>query len=172
MNIKILTYPDPRLRKKTKPITKIDDTIRRLTRQMLDVMYKEGGVGLAAIQVGKPIRLIVINLTKKPSDEIVLINPKIVKKMGKIQETEGCLSLPGIKASVPRYKNIVCRTLNLEGKELYIDTNSKESEAGQLLSRVIQHELDHLEGILFIDYLSDADRKPLTHQLKDLEAKY
>lgn len=171
MAIKIIKYPHPVLRKKAKPILKIDKTIAGLAQQMLDAMYKEGGVGLAAPQVGKSIRMIVINLTKKPSDAIVLINPRIEKKTGKIQEAEGCLSLPGLTAEVTRCKGVVCRARNLEDKDIVIDTETIEPKVAEVLARVIQHESDHLDGILFIDYLSDSQKKALSRQLQELEAK-
>lgn len=164
-----MAYPDPRLRKKAKLVKEIDASIKDFVRQMFNLMYKQGGVGLAATQVGKLIRLVVINLTKKPSDEIVLINPKIDKKTGEIKDTEGCLSLPGLTAKVRRYRRIVCRAIDLEGKEFSIDTDlyvpPKEAEdRPSLLARALQHEIDHLDGILFIDYLSDAEKKGLALQ--------
>jgi peptide deformylase len=169
--LKILTYPNPVLRKKSAPITKFDGSIKRIARQMLDAMYKANGVGLAAIQVGKPIRLIVINLSKKPEGEIVLINPKLDKKGEKIVSAEGCLSLPGVSAEISRYKNVICRALNAEGKEFHIDTNSLDSEIGAILAKAFQHEYDHLEGTLCVDYLSEADKKLFEEQLKNSEAK-
>ena len=181
-NIKILKYPHPALRKKAKPIIKVDKSIIRLAQQMLDAMYKEGGVGLAAPQVGKSVRMVVINLTKKPSDAIVLINPKIEKKTGKLHESEGCLSLPGLTAEVNRCKEVVCRALNLEDREIIINTETvhpggsaggmTDPRVAEVLARVIQHELDHLDGILFIDYLSDIQKKALDQQLQALEAQH
>lgn len=171
-NIKILKYPHPALRKKARPVMKIDKSIIRLAQQMLDAMYKEGGVGLAATQIGKSIRMVVINLTKKPSDAFILINPKIEKKTGKIQETEGCLSLPGMTAEVTRCKGIICRALNLEDKEIIIDTENIDPKVAEVLSRVIQHELDHLDGVLFIDYLSDSEKKNIAQQLQTLKTQF
>jgi len=172
MAIKVIKYPHPALRKKAKPIIKIDKSIITLAQQMLDVMYKEGGVGLAAPQVGKSIRMVVINLTKKPSDAIVLINPKIEKKTGKLHESEGCLSVPGVTAEVIRCKGVVCKALNLEDKEIVIDTETADPKVAEVLARVIQHELDHLDGILFIDYLSDSQKEALGKQLQTLEAQH
>lgn len=162
--MKVLIYPHPSLRKKAKTVKQIDGNIRQLARQMLDLMYKEGGVGLAATQVGKPIRLIVVNLSKKPSDEIVLINPQINFSQGKIEEVEGCLSLPGISARVTRYQQIMGEAISLEGRQITFDFRD-------LLSRIIQHEIDHLDGILFIDRLTESARKEIASQLKTLEEK-
>lgn len=173
MKLRILTYPHPALRKKAKPVNRIDESIRHLARAMLGLMYKENGVGLAATQVGKLVRLIVINTTKKPTDEIILINPRIEKTSGLIQEPEGCLSFPGLSARVSRHKRIICRATDINGKEIFIDTGLTVSDdkkpAPCLLSRVIQHEIDHLDGIVFIDHLSPEDKESLSDALRKLK---
>ena len=122
--MKILTYPDSKLRQKAKPLKTINKDIVKLARNMLDLMYKESGIGLAATQISNPIRMLVINLTKKPLDEIILINPKITKKSGKFNEEEGCLSVPGVKAIIPRYKRIICKAKNIVGQDITIDTGN------------------------------------------------
>jgi peptide deformylase len=170
MKLTILKYPDPKLRRKAQDVRQINKDLKQLARKMLDLMYKENGVGLAATQVGKPLRMLVINLSKKPAGEIVLINPKINKKSGKIHEEEGCLSVPGFSAKVSRHKRILCEALNLDGRKIEIDTGlipvTEEQSIQDNLSRVIQHEMDHLDGVLFVDYLTEEEKKALKEKVK------
>ena len=144
--MRILKYPDPILNQKAKSVKKIDRSIHQLAKAMLELMYKENGVGLAANQVGKLVRLVVLNLTKNPSDEVILINPRIIKRTGEVEAPEGCLSVPGINMPVCRSAQVVCEATNLEGEKITFN-------ATETLSRAIQHEIDHLNGILFINRL-------------------
>ncbi|MBI4834331.1 MAG: peptide deformylase [Planctomycetes bacterium] len=163
MKLTILKYPDHKLRRKAQDVKEINKDLKQLARKMLDLMYKENGIGLAATQVGRPLRMVVINLSKKPEGELVLVNPKITKKSGKLCEEEGCLSVPGFSAKVPRHKRILCEALNLDGQKIEIDTGlvpvSEDKNIQENLSRVIQHETDHLNGVLFVDYLTGEEKK-------------
>jgi len=152
--MKVLTYPHKSLTKKAAPVKAFNNTIRDLARKMFQLMYKENGVGLAATQIGEACRLIVVNPTKKSSDEIVLVNPQIAKSSGNICEEEGCLSLPGISAKVNRSLKITCHAFNLKGEKI-------NDEFEDILARVVQHEIDHLNGILFVDRLSPGEKDAL-----------
>ncbi|HJV67438.1 MAG TPA: peptide deformylase [Geomonas sp.] len=145
----ILTYPDPELKKRSNPVTVITDKTRELVRDMAETMYAAPGVGLAAPQIGVHQRVIVIDVsTKEDSPElIVAINPEIVHGEGEAFEEEGCLSIPKFSANVRRHARVVVRALNLEGEEITY-------RADDLLAIAFQHEIDHLDGILFIDHLS------------------
>ena len=150
MKRKILIEPDPLLRKKSEPLEKVDDEIRKLMRDMLETMYDAPGIGLAAVQIGICKRMIVIDITKdeKKKNPLFLINPVIIKKSDKTSiYEEGCLSLPGQYAEIERPAECFLKYVDLNGKE-------KELKAEGLLSTCIQHEVDHLNGVLFIDYLS------------------
>ncbi len=157
----ILTIPDPRLREKAKEITKIDDNIKKIAYDMVETMYAHKGVGLAATQVGIPIRLIVIDVDQIEGDPnpIICINPEIIEGKEKVKNEEGCLSIPGYSASVERFGYVKVRFMDLDG-------NQKEIEATELLSRAFQHEIDHLNGILFIDHLSRLKRELFLKKLK------
>ncbi len=169
MKRKILIEPDPILRKKSEPLEKVDDNIRKLMNEMLETMYNAPGIGLAAVQVGILKRLIVIDLSKENEKKtpLFLINPKIINKS---KETsvyeEGCLSLPGHFAEIERPSKCQLKYIDYNGKE-------KELEAEGLLSTCIQHEIDHLNGILFIDYLSKIKKdmiiKKLVKNKKEIE---
>ena len=160
--MKILTYPNRKLHKKIKKVDKIDRALKKIVRRMFDLMYKEGGVGLAASQAGYQFRLAVINLTKNPKDELVLINPVITDRNGQVINDEGCLSVPGVTAPVKRSKQITCQALDLNGREIVLRDD-------ELLARVLQHEIDHLNGVLFIDRLEPAERQKIEQKLKELE---
>ncbi|NMC75466.1 MAG: peptide deformylase [Geobacteraceae bacterium] len=146
---RILTYPDPELKKKSAPVTIITEKIRELAHDMAETMYDAPGVGLAAPQIGVHQRVIVIDVSPKDEkpDLIVAINPVIVQGEGVSFEEEGCLSVPRYGANVRRYASVVVKGLNLEGEE----TTWK---ADGLLAIAFQHEIDHLDGILFVDHLS------------------
>jgi peptide deformylase len=151
----IVIYPDPVLRKKLEDIEKIDEKIIKLAADMADTMYEDKGVGLAANQVGSLKRMLVFD--PEPDPEVrnysVLINPYIVEKEGEqLSKEEGCLSLPDIRADVKRYSKIKVKALNLEGEKI-------EVEAEELISIILQHEIDHLDGIVFIDRLSPLKKK-------------
>ncbi|MFH1231767.1 MAG: peptide deformylase [Planctomycetota bacterium] len=153
--MKILTYPDQFLSRESTPVKVFNKNLRQLCQKMFELMYKQNGVGLSATQIGLPHSIVVVNPTKKTSDEIVLINPKIIKTSGKTcEEEEGCLSVPNLSAGIKRFVKITCQSFNLEGKKTISDFEG-------LLSRIIQHEIDHLNGILFIDRLPEDKRKLL-----------
>ena len=151
----IVIYPDPVLRKKLGDIDKIDDEIIKLASDMADTMYEDRGVGLAANQVGSLKRMLVFDPDPDPEvrNYSVLINPHLVEKEGEqLSKEEGCLSLPDIRADVKRYSKIKVEALNLEGEKI-------EVEAEELISIILQHEIDHLNGIVFIDRLSPLKKK-------------
>jgi peptide deformylase len=151
----VLQFPDPRLKVVCDPIDEIDDKVRELASDMLEVMYDEPGIGLAAIQVGEPVRLIVVDTawTEEGAerDPLVLINPEILGREGTITWTEGCLSVPDFQAEVERSQKVRVRGLDLDGGE-YIE------EAEDLRAVCLQHEIDHLDGVLFIDRISRLKR--------------
>jgi peptide deformylase len=153
--MKILTYPDLVLSRKTMVVRVVNKKIRQLSEKMLELMYKHNGVGLAANQIGISLCILVANPTKKPSDELVLINPQIIKTSKETsEEKESCLSIPGISAQVRRYVMLTCQGVNPKGKRV-------KYEFSNLLARVVQHEIDHLNGILFIDRISEDKKKSL-----------
>ena len=145
----ILTYPDPELKKRSNPVTVITDKTRELARDMADTMYDAPGIGLAAPQIGVHQRIIVIDISGKDEkpELIVAVNPEIIHAEGEEFEEEGCLSVPKFSANVRRHARIVVKALNLDGEEVVF-------RADDLLSIAFQHEIDHLDGILFIDHLS------------------
>ncbi len=147
--LKLVKYGEKSLREKSKEITKISKKIRTLAEDMIDTMYKNNGVGLAAPQVGENIRMFVIDVSEnnEPYNPIVFINPKIIKKEGASHEKEGCLSFPNAFVDVRRYSYVKVKAINLQGKPFVM-----EASGGSLLARAIQHENDHLDGILFIDH--------------------
>lgn len=149
----ICVYPDPVLREKARPIDTVDGAVRKLMDDMAETMYNAPGIGLAANQVGRPVRLIVIDLQREddPHGLIMLVNPEIVEVRGELVWEEGCLSVPEFFAEVPRHENVVVRGLNADGKPV-------EIRADGLLAVVLQHEIDHLNGRLFIDHLNPIKR--------------
>ena len=153
--LNIITYPDKRLRKKCNPVKKVDSKILSLLDNMAETMYDAPGVGLAAPQIGENIRVIVVDVALKEEEEpqlIELINPNITESSGKQVGEEGCLSVPSFVGNVKRSKNITVNGLDREGNEILI-------EATDLLSRVLQHEIDHLDGILFFDRMSKLQKE-------------
>lgn len=158
-------YPDPVLRRKAFAVETITPELKDLAKKMLEVMYREDGVGLAAPQVGLSIRMMVLNTTGEPSGERVTLNPRIVKREGTIDSDEGCLSFPGVRITVPRDEKVTLEYMDLSGK-------TQTLEADALLSRAIQHEIDHLDGVLFIDRLSPAGKSAVKTQLKELEKRF
>jgi len=159
MKLPILHYPDKRLRTIAKEVSKVDDETRLLVKNMFETMYDAPGIGLAATQVNHHERIIVIDITNDKSNPICLINPEIIEKDGEIEWEEGCLSVPKYYESVKRANKIKVRALNEMG-ETY------EIEADELLSVCIQHEMDHLNGILFVDHLSKLKQRRLLEKLK------
>ena len=166
---KILIEPDPILRKKCQPLEKVDDNVKKLMNDMLETMYNAPGIGLAAVQIGILKRVVVIDISKdkEKKDPLFLVNPQILHKSNETSVyEEGCLSLPGHFAEIERPAQCVLK---------YIDFNGKENElkANGLLATCIQHEVDHLNGVLFIDYLSKLKKdmivKKLVKQKKEIE---
>jgi peptide deformylase len=156
----ILRYPDPRLYKKAALVTEINDEIRTLVRDMAETMYAAPGVGLAATQVDVHKRVIIIDTSETRNTLLVLINPEIVEREGSVEAEEGCLSVPGIFDKLTaRAERVVVRALDRAGQ-------SFELEADGLLAVCIQHEMDHLEGKLFVDYLSDLKRTRIRKKLE------
>jgi len=154
----ILHYPDPRLKKRAEPVTEVDESIRRLAADMAETMYAAPGIGLAATQVDVHKRVIVIDVTEDRSGLTVLINPEILEKDGECVSEEGCLSVPGIYDKVTRAERVKVRALNLEGKTV-------EFEAEGLLAVCIQHEIDHLDGKVFVEYLSPLKQSRIKAKL-------
>lgn len=146
--LNLLYYPDKRLRKIAMLVEKVDFKVKSIVRKMFKVMYKKKGIGLAATQINIHQQIIVINILENPFYELVLINPVIVKSSGLVKIKEGCLSIPNQYAIIPRARKLKVKALNLTGEEF-------EFEAVDLLSVCIQHEIDHLNGKLFIDYISN-----------------
>ncbi|MCC5809778.1 MAG: peptide deformylase [Ectothiorhodospiraceae bacterium] len=155
----ILHYPDPRLRKKADPVTTVDESIRKLVDDMFETMYDAPGIGLAATQVNVHKRVIVIDVSEDRTEPRVFINPEILELDGVEQMQEGCLSVPGYFDYVERAEHIRVRALGRDGEAF-------ELEADGLLAICIQHEMDHLEGKLFVDYLSELKRKRVRKKLE------
>ena len=155
----ILHFPDPRLRNKAKPVAVVDNAIRRLIDDMLETMYQAPGIGLAATQVNVAKRVVVIDISEDKDQPLCLVNPEILERDGIEQMEEGCLSVPGVYELVTRADHIRMRALDRDG-------NSFEMEAEGLLAVCIQHELDHLDGKLFVDYLSSLKRQRIRKKLE------
>lgn len=152
--LQLITYPHPTLRYPAKPIARVDADLKRLVGEMFDIMYEHRGVGLAANQVNLPVRLFVANPSgeKETGPELVFINPVIQRATGSAEAEEGCLSLPGINATVKRNKTVRINAYGIDGSEINTDVDG-------FLARIIQHELDHLDGVLFIDRIPEENRK-------------
>jgi len=157
--LEILHYPDPRLRRHAEPVTTVDDDIRALVDNMAATMYAAPGIGLAAIQVGVARRVIVIDLSERRNALQVFINPEILVKEGEQVLEEGCLSVPGIFEPVTRAEHIRVRALNRDGQAFEIDAHG-------LLATCIQHEIDHLDGKVFVDYLSRMKQERIQKKLQ------
>lgn len=154
----ILEYPNPRLRIKAEPVTEVDKALRQLVADMFETMYAAPGIGLAATQVDVHKRVLVMDVSEDQSLPMCLINPEIVEANGKEVSDEGCLSVPGIYEGVERASSIRVKAMDEKGE-------SFELEADGLLAVCIQHEMDHLEGKLFVDYLSELKRQRLKKKL-------
>ena len=150
--LEILHYPDPRLRRRAEHVSAVDDAVRRLIDDMLETMYHAPGIGLSAPQVNVAKRVVTIDVSKDRSAPVCLVNPEICAADGETETEEGCLSLPGIYEVVKRPERIRVRALDRDGR-------SREFEAEGLLAVCIQHETDHLDGRLFVDYLSRLKRQ-------------
>jgi peptide deformylase len=155
----ILAYPDPRLRKMAKPVDSVNDAVRQLIRDLLETMYAAKGIGLAATQVDVHRRVLVLDVSEERNQPLVFINPQILSAEGRGPAEEGCLSVPDIYDKVQRATHIRVRAQGLDGE-------SFEMEADGLLAVCIQHEMDHLDGKLFVDYLSELKRQLIRRRLE------
>jgi peptide deformylase len=149
--IPIRTLPDPVLRQKAHKVSGADPTVRKLIENMIETMHEANGVGLAAPQVGIPLRIVTICLPEDDAEEIVLINPEIVKKAGEREIEERCLSVPGYVGQVKRAQNVTAKARNQDWKEVRI-------KADGLLAQALEHEIDHLNGVLFVDLVESPDK--------------
>ena len=160
--LNVLHYPNPNLRKKAAPVDALDKDIRTLAEDMLETMYAEGGIGLAATQVDVQKRVITMDLSETKDQPLVMINPDILSSEGSEEMQEGCLSVPGFYETVQRAEKIKCVYLDIEGE-------SRELDVDGLLAVCIQHEIDHLDGKLFIDYLSPLKRQLIKKKIQKQE---
>ena len=166
--MELVYFPDPRLRDVSKKIGAVDPQILDAVPEMFESMYKARGIGLAGPQAGLGRRVIVANLSgdpKKKDEEQVFINPEILGREGELREEEGCLSLPGLAAQIQRAERCLVRYQDLKGKTV-------EREVEMLESRLFQHEIDHLDGILIVDKMTPADRKQWAALLKEMEEDF
>lgn len=159
--LQVLHYPDERLRKVAQPVAQVNDEIKQIVDNMFETMYAEEGIGLAATQVDIHQRIIVIDVSEERNERLVLINPELLDKCGDTGIEEGCLSIPEQRALVPRAEKVKVRALSREGEQFELDADG-------LLAICIQHEIDHLEGKLFIDYLSPLKRQRIRQKLEKL----
>ena len=155
----ILRYPDPRLRRTANPVTEVNDAVRRLVDDMAETMYEAPGIGLAAIQINEAWRIVVIDISERRDHLQVFINPEILYKEGVQEREEGCLSVPGIYETVIRANRIRVRSLDRTGQP-------REFEAEGLLATCLQHEIDHLDGKVFVDYLSRLKQTRIRKKLE------
>ncbi len=155
----ILTYPDTRLRRPSTPVAEVDETVRRLVDDMAETMYQAPGIGLAAPQVNVHKHIIIIDISEACNHLNVFINPEILAREGTQEGEEGCLSVPGIYATVTRAQRVCVRALDRNGKPF-------ELEASDLLAACIQHEIDHLDGKVFVDYLSRLKQTRIRKKLQ------
>ena len=167
MTLELTYYPDPILKKRAPAVQVIDSELRARVREMFEIMYEENGIGLAAPQVSWSTRLFVINVTGDPEEgeELIFINPQILAFEGEEIDEEGCLSIPDIRGNVARKYRVHVKAQGLDGKWF-------DLEAEDLLARAIQHELDHLDGILFIERLSPANKLAVKKDLKQLAKQH
>lgn len=159
--LKVLSYPDKRLRIKAKPVEMVDDEVRGIMNDMLETMYKAPGIGLAATQVNIHKQIVVIDVSEDKSDPLFLVNPEVVNKSGTEISEEGCLSVPEYYAEVQRAEKVTVRALGRDGEAF-------EIEAEGLLAVCVQHEIDHLKGKLFVDYLSPLKQQRVRKKLEKL----
>ncbi len=160
--LQILHYPDERLHTVAKPVAVVDDAIRKLVDDMADTMYAAPGIGLAATQVDVHQRVIVIDISETHDQLLVLINPEIIRAEGQAEREEGCLSVPGIYDRVTRFERVTVRALGRDGQPFTLDAEG-------LLAVCIQHEMDHLQGKVFVEYLSRLKQNRIRQKLKKRE---
>ncbi len=160
----VVTYGSPPLKQRAREIEKIDDAVRKLADEMFETLDASRGIGLAAPQIGVSLRLIVLSIPLEDETrwKCAIVNPELVAKKGKAASEEGCLSIPGIYEEISRAAEVEVRGLNLDGEEITV-------EGTGLLARALQHEIDHLEGVLIVDRLSSAKRHVLQKKLRELE---
>jgi peptide deformylase len=166
--MEIVKYCHPALRHKSAPLTEISAEFKAAVRMMFDLMYEAKGIGLAANQVALPYRFFICNPTadkEETDEEIVFINPQIIRKKGSAEGEEGCLSIPEVYGQVPRAEEIVVEAYDLNGEGF-------EFTSDDLLARVIQHESDHLDGVMFFDRMKESDREEIDSKIKDFEAAF
>jgi peptide deformylase len=166
--LRIIQYPHPTLRHVSKPLKRVDTELHAIVREMFDLMYAANGVGLAANQVDLPYRLFIINLQSNPEakdQEQVFINPVLTSRKGNAEAEEGCLSLPGLYADVKRPERAVLNAYDLAGQEITLELDG-------LFSRAVQHEIDHLDGVLFIDRLSSTVEMDIKDSLVDFDVQF
>ena len=163
--LNILEFPDPRLRKVAEPITQVDDDIRQLCKDMLETMYHAPGIGLAATQVNVHKRLLVCDVSEDQSQPLVFINPEIEESSEQLSSyEEGCLSVPGYFESVERPETVTIKALNEQGEAFRMEMDS-------ILATCVQHEIDHLDGKLFVDYISPIKRQRIRSKLEKQQKK-
>lgn len=166
--MEIVKYGHPALRWKAKPLTELTPDFKATVRSMFELMYEAHGIGLAATQVGLPYRFFVVNTTADPKEteeELVFINPEIIRKKGNLEGEEGCLSLPELYGQVARAEEIVLEAYDVKGEDF-------EMECSEILARVIQHENDHLDGVLFIDRMKSEEVEEIQANIDDLEMQF
>lgn len=165
--MEIVHYPHPTLRHRSKPIKRVDADLRAMVRQMFELMYEARGVGLAANQVDLPVRLFIVNTKGDPDEgeELVFINPVVSMPKGQEEAEEGCLSLPKLYGDVRRPRQVKVQAYGIDGREY-------QAEVDGLLARVIQHELDHLDGVLFVDRMSETGKMAVDSALYEFEQEF
>lgn len=165
--LEIVQYPHPTLRYKSKPIIRVDRELKALAREMFELMYAANGIGLAANQVDLPIQLFIINLSADPDDgeELVFLNPVLSAPKGSHEAEEGCLSIVGVNALVSRPESVHVSAYDLSGNEISMTVDG-------MLAKAIQHETDHLEGVLFIDRISESSKKQVDIELRDFDIDF
>ena len=165
--MEIVQYPHPTLRHKSKPLRRVDAELKKIIAQMFELMYEAQGIGLAANQVDMPLQFFIVNTAGKAGEgeELVFINPVLSKAKGSEEAEEGCLSIPGLYGKVIRPKQINLTAYDLQGREIGATLDG-------LLARVIQHEFDHLQGVLFVDRMSDAARVKAALALEEFEIDF
>ena len=166
--MEILPYPHPALRWKSQPVAEINAALRQTVAEMFEAMYASSGIGLASNQIGLPLRFFILNLTgeaEQKDQELVFINPEIIKRKGTTEGEEGCLSFPGLYGPVKRSETVVIEAFDLQGQPFRMDLD-------ELPARAVQHENDHLDGVLFIDRMTDTARRTVDPVVTDFEAQF
>ncbi len=163
--MKLVKYPDPLLKEKTVEIVNFGEELRQTAEDMLELMYRCRGIGLAGPQAGLSRRIVVLNPSGKQEDELVLINPRLIETSGEVSFEEGCLSFPGIYAKIVRPERVSCVASTSEGGEISFSCNG-------LVARIVLHEVDHLTGVLLVDRMSPAERKAHQRSLRKLRKEF